>query len=51
MGAQLPVVHTMPAAQIVPSVTFPVALQTDAPLEQDVVPVLQGMPVGVQEVP
>ncbi len=48
---QLPDMQTMPAAQVVPSVTFPVALQTEAPVAQEVVPVLHGIPLGVQAVP
>jgi hypothetical protein len=51
IGTQLPVLQTIPAAQVAPSVAFPLALQTDVPLVHEVVPILQAMPVGVQEVP
>jgi hypothetical protein len=51
IGTQAPLEQVMPAAQTIPSPAFPVALQTDVPEAQEVVPVLHGMPVGVQEVP
>jgi hypothetical protein len=40
-----------PGPQGVPSVTFPVASQTDVPLAQLVVPVLHGIPAGMHAVP
>lgn len=42
-GSQLPDEHCLPAAQVEPFATSPVALHTEAPVAQEVVPVLHGM--------
>jgi hypothetical protein len=45
---QLPLLQTMPVPQLVPLATLPVAMHADVPVAQDVVPVAQTFPPGVQ---
>jgi hypothetical protein len=51
IGTHAPALHTWPAAHGVVSVLFPVALHTDAPVAQLVVPVLHGIEGTSQVVP
>ena len=48
---QVPVWHTMFVPHVVPLATFPDAVQTGAPVEQAVAPVLHGMPLTAQLAP
>jgi len=50
-AAQWPALHTWPLPQDVPSGRSTSAPQVGVPVEHDVVPVWQGLPGGVQEVP
>jgi hypothetical protein len=47
---QLPPLHTLFVPQEVPFATFPVSVQTDAPVTHEVAPVRHGL-AGVQEAP
>ena len=47
---QVPLLHTLFVPQEVPFATFPVCVQTDAPVTHEVAPVRQGL-AGVQAVP
>jgi hypothetical protein len=51
IATQLPVMQTMPAAQGVVSAALPVIMQACVPVEHVVMPVLQTVEGGVQEVP
>jgi hypothetical protein len=44
----VPLLQTMPAPQLVPLATLPVDMHTDEPVAQDVVPVAQTFPPGMQ---